>query len=83
MVGALRARQQRLHGGDELVGNGAADAAVAELDHILLAAGLVAAAREDFLVDAEVAELVDDERDALALGVAEEVADHVVLAIRN
>ncbi len=65
------ALEQRLHGGDELVGNGAADAAVAQLDHVLFAAGLVAAAGEDFLVDAEFTELVDDQRDAFALGVGE------------
>ena len=58
-----------LHGGDEVLGDGAADAAVGELDHVLVAAGLVAAAGEDLLVDAEIAELVDDQRDALALGV--------------
>src|SRR5690606_14410800 len=34
---------------------------------------LVAAAGKDVLVDAEFAELVDDERDALALGVGEQV----------
>ena len=80
VVGPVGAGQQRLHGGDELVGDGAADAAVAQLDHVLLAAGLVAAAGEDVLVDAEFAELVDDERDALALGVGEQVADQRGLA---
>ena len=80
MVGALFAPQQGLHRGDEIVGNGAADAAIGELDHILFAAGLLAAGREHFLVDAEIAELVDDERDALAFGVAEHVADQRRLA---
>src|SRR5690606_36283421 len=62
------AGEQRLHGGDELVGHGAADAAIGELDHILFAAGLVAAAGENVLVDAQIAKLIDDQRDALALG---------------
>src|SRR5690606_41476008 len=41
---------------------------------------LVAAAGEDFLVDAELAELVDNERNALALSVGEQVADQRGLA---
>ena len=80
VVRALLALEQLLHGGDELVGDGAADAAVGELDHVLLAAGFVAAAGEDFVVDAEIAELVDDERDALAPGVRKEVPDQRGLA---
>jgi len=80
VVGPVGPRQQGLHGGDELVGDGAADATVRELDHILFAAGLVAAAGEDFLVDAEFAELVDDQRDALALRVGEKVTDERRLA---
>ena len=40
---AVGAPDQLLHRGDEIVGHGAADASVRELDHVLLAAGLVAA----------------------------------------
>ncbi len=80
MVEPVRPLQQLLHRGDEVVGHRAADAAVGQLDHVLLAAGLDAAALQEVAVDAEVAELVDDERDAPAAGVLEEVADQRRLA---
>jgi hypothetical protein len=45
----------------ELVGDRAAQAAVGELDDVVFRAGFVAAAFEDFAVDADVAEFVDDD----------------------
>ena len=62
--GAGVAGQQRLDRRHEVVGHGAADAAVGELDNIGFVAGRIAASLQHVLVDAEVAELVDDERDA-------------------
>ena len=60
---------------DELIGDGAAQAAIGELDDILFGAGGVAAAFEDFAVDADVAELVDDDREPPALRVGDDVTD--------
>ena len=63
---------QRRH---EFVGHGAAQAAVGKLDDVLLGARGVAAAFEDLAVDADVAELVDDHRQAAPAGVGQHVAD--------
>ena len=80
MVGPRLARQQRRHGGGEIVGDRAADAAVGELDDRLARAGLVGAALEQVAVDADVAEFVDDEREAPSAGIGEEVTDQRRLA---
>ena len=74
------ARQQLFHRRDEVVGDGAADAAIGQLDDVVLRAGFGAAAAQDVAIDAEIAELVDDQRDALALGLGEHVADQRGLA---
>ena len=78
--GGLARVQQLLERRDEIVGDGAADAAIGELDDVVLAAGLDAAGFEDLAVDADVAELVDDEGEAAAVGVLQEVADQRRLA---
>ena len=62
--GGLGARQQRLDGRHEVVGDGAADAAIGEFDDVLLGAALDAAVLKDVAVDPDIAELVDDERRA-------------------
>ena len=67
-------------GGQEIVGDGAADAAVGEFDDVLVAAGFDAAGFQDLAVDADVAEFVDDQREAAAAGVLQQVADHRRLA---
>ena len=64
------------HGRRKIVGDGAADAAVGELDDRLARAGLVGAALEQRAVDPDLAELVDDEREPPAARMAEDVADH-------
>ena len=66
MLGRLGEPEQALQRGNEIVGDGAADAAVGQLDDAVLAAGLDAAALEDLAVDADVAELVDDDGQAAA-----------------
>ena len=75
-----RARQDQVERRHEIVGDGAADAAIGELDDILLRAGLDAAALQDVAVDADVAELVDDDRQPPAAGVFQDVADQRRLA---
>ena len=68
------------HGGREIVGDGAADAAVGELDDVVLGARLGAAALQDIAVDADVAEFVDDQREPAAAGMSEDMADQRRLA---
>ncbi len=80
VVGGRRAVQQLLHGRHEIVGHGAADAAVGKLDDIVLGAHRVAAAAQHLGVDADVAELVDDQGDALAAVARQQVADQGRLA---
>ena len=63
---------QRRH---ELIGHGAAQAAVGKLDDVLLGTGFVAAAFENFAVDADVAEFVDDHRKPPPSGICEHMAD--------
>ena len=80
VLGRRVAIEELLHGGDEIVRHRAADAAIGELDDIVLAAGLVAAGFEDLAVDADIAELVDDERDAPPSRIGEQMADERRLA---
>ncbi len=65
--GRFVAVEQLLHGRDEIVGDGAADAAIGEFDDVVLGAGLRAAALQHVAVDAEIAEFVDDQRDPRAV----------------
>ena len=69
------AGENEIERGHELVRHRAAQAAVGELDDVLLRAGGVAAAFEDLAVDADVAELIDDHRQAAPAGVGKDVAD--------
>ena len=64
----------------EIVGDGAADAAVGQLDDVILRAALDAAALQDLAVDADIAELVDDHGEAAAVGILQHVADQRRLA---
>jgi hypothetical protein len=68
-------REKFFDRGQEIVRHGAADAAIGELDDILGAAGEIAAAVQNFRVDADVAKFVDDEGNAAPLGILQEVAN--------
>ena len=59
----------------ELVRHRAAQAAVGELDDVLLRAGGIPAAFENLAVDADVAELVDDDGEPAALCIRQDMAD--------
>src|SRR5260370_31064112 len=73
-------RQDDVERRHELVRDRAAQAAVGELDDVVLRAGRVAASFEDLAVDADVAELVDDDREPPAPGILQHVADQRRLA---
>ena len=64
VVGGDGAVEEGLDGGQEVIRHGAADAAVGKLEDIVLLAALDPAALDDFGVDPDVPELVDDEREA-------------------
>ncbi len=80
VIDLRRARQDLVERRHEIVGDGAADAAIRQFDDVFLRAGIDAAALQDFAVDADVAEFVDDDGETLALGVFEDMADQRRLA---
>ena len=78
--GGVGALEQPRHGRQEIVGDGAADAAIGQLDDVVLGAGVVAAAEQQLAVDAEFAELVDDDREPLPAGMRQQMAHQAGLA---
>ena len=66
------ARQQFVHGRDEIVGDGAADAAIGEFDDIAGRAGLCRAFLDQPAVKPGIAELIDDHGDAAAIGLRQQ-----------
>ncbi len=80
MIRPLRHRHQRLDGRDEIVGDGAADAAVGELDDVLDRAIVVGAGLQNVAVNPERAELVDENGEPLAAGIAHQVTDQRCLS---
>ena len=74
------ARQEGVERRDEFVGDRAAQTAIGELDDVVLRAGGIAAALEEFAVDPDIAELVDDDGELLALRIGEHMADEGGLA---
>src|ERR1700730_721425 len=68
-------REKLLDRGQKIVGDGAADAAIGEFDDFLGAAGEIAAAVQDLRIDADIAEFVNDEGNAAAFGIFQEMAN--------
>ena len=67
VVDPRRPRQDLVQRRHEIVGHRAADAAIRQFDDVLLRTGFDAAAPQDLTVDADIAEFVDDQRQAFAL----------------
>src|SRR3546814_3587683 len=80
MVGRIGAVEQLLQGGQEIVGHRAAQAAVGQLDDVVIRAIGTAAGLQQLAIDADLAEFVDDQRQPAAPGVAQQVADQRGLA---
>ena len=80
VIGPHLARQQRLDGRDEVVGHRAADAAIGQLDDVLLRTIGVGAGFQDLAVDAVAAELVDQHGELLAAGIRHQMPDQRGLA---
>ncbi len=70
MIGALRRIEEARQRRQKILGDGAADAAVRELDHLVVGAR-IAAREQQLAIDAELAELVDEKADAAARGMGE------------
>src|ERR1700740_3297069 len=69
------ARQNGIERRNELVGDRAAQTAVGKLDDIVLRAGGIAATFENFTIDADIAELVDDYGKLAVLRIGDDFAD--------
>ena len=80
MVRSASAPGQRFDGRQEVVGNGAAEAAIGEFDDGVFRTIGGTAGLENVTVDADVAELVDDEREAATAGPLDDMADQRRLA---
>ena len=76
MFGWVVAGDQRLHRRDELVGDGAAQAAVGQLDNIALATAFDAALAQSVPVNADGAEFVDDNGDPAPASVFKYMPHH-------
>src|SRR5262249_50199342 len=74
------ARENGVECRDELVRHGAAEAAIGELNDVLLRARGIPAALEDLAIDSHVTELVDDHGEAAATGIRQDMADQRRLA---
>ena len=64
----------------EFVGDRAAQTAVGEFDDVLFRAGRVTAALQDLAIDADVAELVDDDREPASARIGQHMANERRLA---
>ena len=75
MVGPAITLQKRFHGRHEVVGHRAANATIGQFDDIVFRTGFLAAAFQHLPIDTQIAKLVDDQGDALAVRRCQQVAD--------
>ncbi len=80
VLGWRWALEQPGQGRQKIVGHGAAQAAIGQLDDVVLAASLVAAAEQQFAVDAEFAEFIDDDREPPPVSLRQQMAHKARLA---
>ena len=80
MFGRRGALQKGGHGGNEIIGDGAADAAIGQLDHVIVRAPLHAAALQQLAVNAKVAKFIDNQRNPPAARILQHMTDHRRLA---
>jgi hypothetical protein len=74
VLGRIGPVEQRVQGRNEIVGHRAAQTAVRELDDVFLGAALDAASFDEGAVEAEIAELVDENGEAASACILQEVA---------
>ena len=75
VIGRGRPVEQRLNGRQKIIRDGAADASIGQFHHILFRAAFDGAALDDVGINAQVAKFVDDQRQPLAAGVLQQVAN--------
>ncbi len=80
MIRTICTIQKLGHCWDKIVCHGAADAAIVQLNDIFLAASLDAATFQNTAINAQITKLIDNERNPLAIGIFQQVADHRCLA---
>ena len=80
MIGAGIKRHERLDRRDEIIGHGAADAAIGQFHDVFRRAIGDRAAFEDVAIDAHIAEFIDHHGQPFAAGVLHQVADQSGLA---
>jgi hypothetical protein len=80
MIRTIRTIQKLGHRRNEIIGNSAADATIVELDHVFLTAAFDTAAFQNSAINAQIAKLIDNERDALSIGIFQQIADQRRLA---
>ncbi len=80
MLGRRRAVEQPAEGRQEVVGDGAAQAAIRQFDDVAGTAGGVAAAEQQLAVDPQLAEFVDQDGEPPPLRPGQEVAHQARLA---
>ena len=80
VVGLRFLRQKLLDARQEIIGHGAADTAIRELYNIFGAAAVSAAFLQHVAIHADIAEFIDDQRQAFAVGLHDDVADERCLA---
>ena len=79
MIRRFGSVQQFFHGRQEIVGDGAADAAVGQFDDVVILTPFDPAVANQFAIDTQIAEFVDDEGKAAAAGPLDHVADQAGL----
>ena len=75
MVGLRFLRQKLLDARQEIIGHGAADTAIRELDDIIGAAAVSATFLQHVTIHADIAKFIDDQRQTLAIGLHDDVSD--------
>jgi hypothetical protein len=80
VIGAHVARQQGLHGRNEIVGHSAADAAIGKFDDVLFRTIGVRAGFQNLAIDAFAAEFIDQHRELSAVCIRHEMPDQRGLA---
>ena len=75
MLRRLGPFDQSQHGRNEILGDGAAEAAIRQLDDVLLGAIGEPATPQGLAIDADAAEFIDDDGQALPLGILQHVAE--------
>ena len=76
MIWRCVAIDQALNGRQEIIGHRATDAAIGQFNHVVFGTSFDAATVNDAPIHAKIAKFVNDQRNPLAVGIFQHVADH-------